>query len=172
MNGNVSVCLIGMMGAGKSTVGPLLAEQLERPFIDMDSRIATGEGMSISDIFKGPGEDYFRELERNLLPQILGENVIACGGGILARPVCRTILGGQSTIYLRATIATLEARLQGGGTRPLLPADRLLPDHLRQLLDQRRPYYEIAARWIVDVDDLSPAEVVEMMVSKIKRGSP
>ena len=161
-----------MMGTGKSTVGPLLAEQLGRPFIDMDSRIETGEGMSINEIFKGSGESYFRELERNLLPQILGENVIACGGGILAQPVCRTILGRQATIYLRATIATLEARLQGGGTRPLLPADGLMPDHLRQLLDQRRPYYEIAARWIVDIDDLSPAEVVEMMVSKIKGDAP
>ena len=166
-NNSVSVCLIGMMGAGKSTVGPLLAERLGRPFIDMDSRIETAEGISINAIFKGQGEDYFRELEGHLLPQIIGDNVIACGGGIVTLPESRTILGAQSTLYLRATVATLESRLKGGGARPLLPTDQPLPDQLRRLLEERRNHYESSAQWIVDVDNLPPGEIVDIMVTRI-----
>ena len=162
-----SICLIGMMGAGKSTVGPLLAEQLGRPFIDLDSRIESDAGMSVGAIFKEQGEVYFRELERRVLADNIGGNVIACGGGIVTQPECRAILGRQSTVYLRANVKTLEGRLKGSGTRPLLTADASRSGELLRLLDQRQPYYEQAAQCIVDVDDLSPDKIVEAITRQI-----
>jgi shikimate kinase len=163
-----SICLIGMMGSGKSTVGPLLAEQLGRPFIDMDQRIETEEGRSISAIFAAQGESYFRALEHALLARILGENVIVCGGGIVTQSQCRTILGEQSTIYLRAKLETLEERLRGDLTRPLLPAHMSRSDELRWLLDQRRQSYEETAKWIVDVDELSPGKIVAAIINQME----
>ena len=162
-----SICLIGMMGSGKSTVGPLLAEQLGRPFIDMDQRIENEEGRSISAIFAEQGEPYFRALEHGLLARSLGENIIACGGGIVTQAQCCTILGGQSTIYLRAKLQTLEARLKDDRTRPLLPAHLSRSDELRWLLDQRRQSYEETAKWVVDVDELSPVEIVAAMTKQM-----
>lgn len=163
-----SFCLIGMMGSGKSTVGPLLAEQLGRPFIDMDQRIENEEGMFIHEIFKEQGESYFRALEHALLARILGENVVACGGGIVTQPQCRSILEGASTIYLRANLETLEVRLRGDLTRPLLPAHMSRSDELRWLLDHRRQSYEETAKWIVDVDELSPGKIVAAIIDQIE----
>lgn len=163
-----SICLIGMMGSGKSTVGPLLAEQLDRPFIDMDQRIESEQGRSVNVIFAEQGEPYFRELERILLASLGGTDVIACGGGIVTQPDCRAILERLSTIYLRASLATLAARLIGDRTRPLLPAHMSRSDELWLLLDQRRRPYEETARWIVDVDDQAPGQIVAAIIKQME----
>lgn len=154
--------LTGMMGAGKSCVGKLLAGRVGLPFYDLDETIVESEGASIREIILGRGEDAFRRLEslhlRNLCDSASG--ILAVGGGTGLDPGNRALLNGWGPVfYLRAAPAVLAARLRRSGReeRPLLigsdPAEIL-----REILKRRSSIYE-EADWIIDTDDLSADEV-------------
>lgn len=153
--------LVGMMGAGKSSVGALLAERLGRPLVDLDRAIAHGAGRSIPELFASEGEAGFRKREREALEAVAGQRlVVALGGGAAAQPgAVERLLATGTLVYLRARPETLAARVGGADEgRPLLagldePA-RLAK--LRALLAERERFY-LRAPLVIDTDGLDAA---------------
>lgn len=143
---NRTVALVGLMGAGKSTVGRRLADALGRQFYDSDDEIEKAAGLSISDIFALHGEAEFRRGEQRVLERLLSEppHVLATGGGAYLNPDTRTLLREHAiTIWLNADLETLWRRVSKRGHRPLLKADNP-KGVLSRLLDERAPIYEKA----------------------------
>ena len=159
------ITLTGFMGSGKTTVGEVLADFLGCPFMDLDDLIVKKAGKSIPEIFAQDGEPAFRQLEARLLRQTVEkytENtvVLALGGGAVTAPASASLLREKTVcIYLRATLETLLARLEGETAgRPL--ADASLADRLAA----REPLYEQTAHVIIDTDGLSPDEVADEII--------
>lgn len=150
VSGGKPIYLVGMMGVGKSTVGPLLADVLGRGFVDTDLEIERTAGRSVSEIFDQDGEARFRELERAAIEDALDRKpsaVIALGGGAIVQPGMLDRLKGRGVVvYLRATPEALDDRIGDAASRPLLAG---LPSaarvaRLAALLEARRPFYERA----------------------------
>ena len=159
------ITLTGFMGSGKTTVGKVLADFLGCPFMDLDDLIVKKAGKSIPEIFAQDGEPAFRQLEARLLRQTVEkytENtvVLALGGGAVTAPASASLLHEKTVcLYLRATLETLQARLEGETAgRPL--ADASLADRL----SAREPLYEQTAHVIIDTDGLSPDEVADEII--------
>ena len=159
------ITLTGFMGSGKTTVGKVLADFLGCPFMDLDDLIVKKAGKSIPEIFEQDGEPAFRQLEARLLRQTVEkytENtvVLALGGGAVTTPASAALLHDKSVcIYLRATLETLLARLEGETAgRPL--ADASLADRLAA----REPLYEETAHVVIDTDGLTPEEVADEII--------
>lgn len=159
------ITLTGFMGSGKTTVGKVLADFLGCPFMDLDDLIVKKAGKSIPEIFEQDGEPAFRQLEARLLRQTVEkytENtvVLALGGGAVTTPASAALLHDKSVcIYLRATLETLLARLEGETAgRPLADAS------LAARLTEREPLYEQTAHVIIDTDGLSPDEVADEII--------
>lgn len=138
-----SVVLVGMMGAGKSTVGRRLAARLGLAFVDADSEIEKAAGQSIADIFESHGEAAFREGERRVLARLLadGPKVLATGGGaFMDAGIRERIRAAGVSVWLRADLDTLMRRVRRRGNRPLLRA--VDPESvMRALIDERYPVY-------------------------------
>jgi shikimate kinase len=159
------ITLTGFMGSGKTTVGKILADFLGCPFLDLDDLIVKKAGKSIPEIFEQDGEPAFRELEARLLRQTVAKYaestaVLALGGGAILAPASAALLRDKTVcIYLRATLDTLLARLEGETAgRPL--AD----DALAERLAAREPLYEKTAHVTIDTDGLSPDEVADEII--------
>src|SRR5918998_971990 len=121
--GDRSVVLVGLMGAGKSTVGRRLAARLNMPFKDADAEIEAAAGMSVADIFATHGEPYFREGERRVLARLLQEGpiVLATGGGAFMNPETRARIAEKGiSIWLKADLDVLMRRVRKRSNRPLL----------------------------------------------------
>ena len=163
---SMGLVLIGMMGAGKTTVGRLCAAHLGWLFVDTDEEIVRQAGMSIEKIFEEKGEGWFREQESEKLFQYLesGERlVVSAGGGApMVEKNWEAFRGIGLVVYLRATVSTLLSRVGGGEGRPLLKGNA--EERLRKLLAERKGVYE-RADWIVDVDGLDVEEVVRRVVA-------
>jgi len=127
--GGRSVVLIGMMGAGKTSVGKRLAAKLALPFVDADAEIEAGAQLTISEIFERFGEAYFRDGERKVIARLLngGPLVLATGGGAFMNPVTRDNIAARGvSIWLKPDFDILLARVRKKSNRPLLKtADRL-----------------------------------------------
>ncbi len=143
---NRPLVLVGMMGAGKTHVGRLLAAALDLPFHDMDGLIEEKAGMSIPEIFGTYGEEKFRDAESNTLRELLeqGPSIVSTGGGVILRSEnLQRIKNGSVMIWLDAPIEILWERLKDNKTRPLLhTADP--KGTLMQLLQTRKEFYEQA----------------------------
>lgn len=163
-----SIFLTGFMGAGKSTVGRLLAEMLNKPFIDLDARIVEREQRSIATIFAEQGEDYFRDCETSLLQTLEGQTaaVFATGGGMAVRAVNRDAMArlGQ-VVYLDASWATIKERLQGSVDRPLVEQHRNWAQ-LKSLWDKRQVFYR-KADIIVSTDGLAPLDIAQNIADQL-----
>ncbi len=140
------VVLVGMMGAGKSTVGRLLADRLGYAFVDLDDEVEALAGRSIPQIFDAGGETLFRELEAEATERQNGATatVLAVGGGWMARPELRDLWPGSVRVWLRVTPEEAWSRLSSdAAARPMLD-----PDHpgesLERLLAERQAAYELA----------------------------
>ena len=141
-----TIALVGLMGAGKSTVGKRLADRLNRQFYDSDNEIEKAAGLSSSDIFTLHGEAEFRRGERRVLERLLNEepHVLATGGGAYLDPETRDLLREKAvTIWLNADLETLWRRVSRRGHRPLLKAENP-KGVLSRLLTERTPIYEQA----------------------------
>ena len=162
--------LVGLPGAGKSTVGSVLARELGRSFLDFDAEIARREGMTIAEIFAIKGEPTFRQLEHGLTEELkdLGGMVLAPGGGWVARPDTVAILRPPSRmVYLRIRPRTAINRMgRSVAGRPLLSRPNPVAE-LERLLQQRRSAYE-SADYVVDVERVAITEVVRRIVAAVR----
>jgi len=141
--GNRSVVLVGMMGAGKSSIGRRLAGRMEIPFVDADIEIEKAAGMSIAEIFSAHGEAYFRAGEGRVIVRLLdgGPQVLATGGGAFMNPETRAAIRAKGiSVWLRATLEVLNRRIKRRGDRPLLK-DSDPVETLKRLIEQRYPVY-------------------------------
>ncbi|HEY2210776.1 MAG TPA: shikimate kinase [Bradyrhizobium sp.] len=144
--GTRSVVLVGMMGAGKSTIGRRLSARLRLPFLDADTEIEAAAGMSIADIFETHGEPHFRDGEARVIARLLdgGPAVIATGGGAFMREETRSRIGGKAvSIWLKADADTIMRRVKRRADRPLLQtADPAAT--VGRLIREREPVYQHA----------------------------
>ena len=157
--------LVGFMGAGKSTVGPLVARALGWDFLDMDDRIEERAGRSIADVFRDQGEPAFRALELEVAEEAASRPrlVIAAGGGAFAQPATREVLERSAvTVWLRCDAATLEARVPADGLRPLA-ANRAI---MRSLLTEREPSYQLADV-VVEASEGTAESVARRVVERL-----
>lgn len=163
------VLLVGMMGAGKTTVGRLLAGRLGWPYWDSDDQVEQATGHTVAELFDAGGEPGFRSLETDALRQALAapsDEVVSVAGGAVLDPANRRLLQRSGTVvWLRADPATLAARLGDGAGRPLLEGDAA--GALRRLDAVRRPLYGEVADVVVDVDRLTPDEVAERVLAEV-----
>ncbi len=138
-----SIVLVGLMGAGKSTVGRRLAKRIGLPFIDADAEIEAAAKLSVAEIFERFGEDYFRDGERRVIARLLlGPPVVmATGGGAFMNAETRALIAvGAISVWLDANIPVLAERVARRGTRPLV-SGRDPVAVLSELADQRAPIY-------------------------------
>lgn len=156
-----NLTLIGFMGAGKSTIGPLLASRLGLTFVDLDDSIAKEAGMDIGEIFSREGEEGFRARESEALRRELqGEGkVIACGGGIVLKEGnVKTLRMRSLVFYLRVEVDAAVARLGAGGGRPLLRG-KGLRERVEELITAREEKYREAAHFVVAVGEKSAEQI-------------
>jgi len=171
------VMLIGMMGAGKSTVGAECARRLDRAFVDTDELIAATAGRSISEIFASDGEEVFRAMERAAVADVCASPaplVIAAGGGAMLDPVNRRVAGTCATVvWLRADPGELAQRIvaqyaEAGTERPLLATTDPVAS-IERLTTLRTDAYAAAADVVVDTDDDSVEEVADAILEELAR---
>jgi shikimate kinase len=168
LHGARHLVLVGLPGAGKSTVGRAVADRLGRPFIDLDVEIERSTGQGIGELFATRGEAGFRALEQAATAELVGRApaVIAPGGGWVTVPETVALLrSAAQTIYLKVDPETALRRLgRGVSKRPLLARDEAGPEEaLRQLFAARRAAYE-AADFVVDTEHLTRQQVTDSLV--------
>ena len=166
-----SVALIGFMGSGKTAVGKVLAEKLNRRFVEMDSLIEQRAGKSIAGIFAKDGEIAFRQLEIELTREVArGKNqVIACGGGIVLNKINIDRLKDEAVIvYLSASPAIVLKRTSAGkNKRPLLLSTNKAAT-IGELLRFRKPFYERAADITIDSSKPGIGAVADEIIARLK----
>lgn len=144
--GHRSIVLVGLMGAGKSTVGRRLAQRLDLPFRDTDAEIETAARMTVAELFAAYGETEFRALEARVVARLAeeGPQVLATGGGAFMAEATREMLRAKAvTVWLKADLDTLMERVMRRSNRPLLKtADPRAT--MRDLMDRRYPVYGLA----------------------------
>jgi shikimate kinase len=165
-----SLVLVGMMGAGKSSVGRKLAARLAMPFVDADTEIEAAAGMTIPEIFEVRGEAEFRSGEARVIARLLdgGPQVLATGGGAYMNPETRGMIGRKGvSIWLKAEFDILMRRIRRRTDRPLLrTAD---PEAtLKRLIDERYPVYALADVTI-ESRDVSHEVIVDELVDALAR---
>lgn len=157
-----NLILIGMMGSGKSTIGQLLAEELERDFLDTDQLVEELAKQTIAEIITTEGEDRFRNLESQVVLQIANQmgKVIATGGGVVLRPEnIRRLSKAGMIIFLKTSPKVIYERLWGDAKRPLLKVTNPLTK-IEEILNERLSLYQTAASLEIETDMLKPEEVV------------
>src|SRR6478672_1266163 len=163
--GGRSIVLVGMMGAGKSSIGRRLAGRLGIPFIDADTEIESAAGMTISEIFEKHGEPYFRAGEARVIARLLdnGPQVLATGGGSLMDPQTRALIGQKGiSIWLKADVDVLLKRTKRRNDRPLV-------EKIKDLLPVREPIYAQADIIIQSRDEPHDTIIDEIMGELPKR---
>lgn len=164
-----NIFLVGPMGAGKSTIGRHLADELHLEFYDSDQEIEKRTGADIAWIFDLEGEDGFRAREETVINDLTDKQgiVLATGGGSVVNKTVRNRLSARGiVVYLQTTIDKQVARTQRDKRRPLLQNED--PEKvLRDLADTRNPLYEEVADYVVDTDDQSARAVANQIIAKI-----
>jgi shikimate kinase len=162
--------LIGPPGAGKTAVGPLLAERLGTSFRDTDADISATAGQPVSDIFIEQGEPAFRQLEREAAARALREHdgVLALGSGAVLDPDLQLRLEGLPVVYMAADFGTIARRLGLDRPRVVIPGNPR--GRLRAMLEERRPLYERLATVTVATDDDDPDQLADQIDAKLKGG--
>jgi shikimate kinase len=162
------IFLVGFMGAGKSTIGPLLANQLKWSFIDLDLEIEKAEGRPISRIFSENGEACFRQLETRALQDLRqrGPSVVALGGGAFVQEANRLLIHGLGySVFLDCALEVIVARCPQDGTRPLLQSSK----GLEAMYASRLPYYQ-QSDFRVDVSSRTPEQITTIILAHLSAG--
>jgi shikimate kinase len=163
--GHRSVVLVGMMGAGKSSIGRRLSARLGIPFVDADTEIESAAGMTIPEIFQKHGEPYFRAGEARVIARLLdGEpKVLATGGGAVMDPRTRELIAEKGvSVWLNADIDVLVKRTKRRSDRPLV-------DKIKELLPVREPFYAQSHITILSRDEPHDTIVDEIVNALAKR---
>ena len=164
-----SIVLVGLMGAGKSTVGRRLAQRLGLMFKDADAEIEAAANLTITDLFAIYGESSFREGEERVIARLLrqGPMVLATGGGAFMREATRArIEAGGISVWLKAELDVLMRRVRKRSTRPLLQTDD--PEAtMRRLMEQRHPIYALADVVVIS-RDVSHDRVVQDVLEALE----
>jgi shikimate kinase len=166
-----AVVLIGPPTAGKSTVGALLAAELEVPFADTDTLVAQAARKPVSDIFVDDGDQVFREFERGAVARGLDQvrpagGVLAVGSGAVLDPDVRRMLAGQVVVYLETDFAAVAKRTGMDRPRVVIPGNPR--GRLRSMLEERRPVYADLATVTIATDDLAPEEVAADLAKRLR----
>jgi len=159
------IFLVGFMGSGKSTVGPLVAAKLGWDFIDLDRQIEREQGKSIREIFEHEGEPEFRRIEMNHLRSLKDRAacVVALGGGAFVQEANRPIVTELGvSVFLDCRLEVIQARCPADGTRPLLETPELVKD----LYTVRYPLYR-KSDFSIDVSDIEPAQAADLILQKV-----
>ena len=168
---NYNIVLIGFMGAGKSTISEFLKTSFAMEVIEMDQIIAEREGMSISDIFEVYGEEYFRNLETNLLIEMQSKTnvVISCGGGTPMRE-CNVVEMKKNgrVVLLTAKPETILDRVKDSHDRPLIENNKTVP-FIADLMEKRREKYEAAADIIIETDGKDELQICEELILRLRQ---
>jgi len=168
--GGRAIVLVGMMGAGKSSIGRRLALRLDIPFVDADNEIEIAAGMSIADIFATRGEPEFRAGEARVIARLLdgGTQVVATGGGAFMNTDTRAAIKGKGiSVWLKADFDVLMRRIKRRNDRPLLKTEDPAAK-LQELIDLRYPTYELADL-TVQSRDVVHEKIVDEMLSALAR---
>lgn len=164
-----AVVLVGPPGAGKTTVGELVAARLGRELRDTDALIEAYAGSRVADIFVDDGEEHFRTMEQDVVLAALDDwpGVLALGGGAVGSVAVRTALASRRTVFLDVGLAEAVRRVGLATARPLLLGN--VRGQLRALMDARRPLYEEVAWQVVATDERTPTAVADEVVQLLER---
>ena len=168
-----NIYLLGFMGSGKSTLAPLLARRMGRTYFDTDDWIKDQMGKSISQIFRGHGEKFFRGKERTCVQMVtqMSNLVVALGGGaVLDDDSWERVKDSGITIYLKCSAEEIQRRVDPGNVRPLLVGDsHQRGQTIEALLAEREPRYAEADLTVNAADGKSPEEIVELILNEVEK---
>jgi|SRR5437879_4465331 len=168
--GRRSIVLVGMMGAGKSSIGRRLAQRLGVPFVDADAEIEAAAGMTIAEIFARDGESFFRSREARVIARLLDQapQVLATGGGAFMNGETRASIGQKGiSVWLKADFEVLMRRVKRrSGDRPMLQGDPA--ERVRHLMEERYPVYAEADTMVMS-RDVPHETIVNEIVTELAR---
>ena len=167
----MNIYLIGFMGTGKSAIGKALESLTGYSLVDMDVEIVKREKREIAEIFKNEGEEFFRALETQLLLELekKGKCIVSCGGGVVLKEENRGIMHRSGiAVLLTARPETILERVKNDHSRPLLEGKKNV-DAIREMVQQRMPFYEKAANIIVPTDGKTVMEIAKHIASVVQR---
>ena len=164
-----NIFLIGFMGTGKTTIANALNRKYDMQIVDMDCEIEKNQQMAISDIFASKGEEYFRNLETQLIKDLQNSDnvVVSCGGGaVLREENVREMKKSGRIVLLNATPETILERVKYSNNRPLLEGKKNVDD-IRQMMSKREGCYNSAADVVVSVDNREVEEIADEIYSTV-----
>lgn len=164
-----NIVLVGFMGVGKSTIAARLAKMLKMKVVEMDKLIEKRQEMSISDIFERNGEDYFRDLETELLRELAGETgiIVSTGGGVVLRRENRDLMRQTGiVVLLHANVHTIYRRVTMNDRRPL--ASRQSKAQIGALMKKRELFYELSADLKVSINRKTVPMICQEIIRKIE----
>lgn len=164
----MNIVLIGYRGTGKSVVGALLAQKLDRECISMDAEIVKKAGMSIPEFVEQNGWPGFRDLETEVAQELaaLDNIIVDCGGGVIERPENIPALRSNGVIFwLQASVDVIVDRIAGGNERPALTEGKSFTEEVAEVLERRTPMYSDAAQHTINTDEMTPEQVAEAILA-------
>lgn len=168
----MNIVLIGYRGTGKSVIGAMLAKRLGMQCVAMDEEIVNKAGMSVPEIVEQFGWPGFRDRESAEARDLATRDniIIDTGGGIIERPENIEVLQKNACmIWLKASVQTIVARIEGGTQRPALTEGKTFTEEVAEVLERRNPKYQSAAQHEIDTDHLTPQQIADAIVDIVQR---
>jgi shikimate kinase len=167
----MNIVLIGYRGTGKSVIGAILAKRLGMRCIAMDEEIVNKAGMSIPEIVEQFGWPGFRDRESAEARDLASRDniIIDTGGGVIERAENIEVLQKNACmIWMKASVETIVARIQGGTERPALTTGKTFTEEVAEVLERRTPKYRSAAHYEIDTDDMTPEQIADAIIDIVR----